>query len=168
MSLTLYEISIPVMSRKLHQLSAILDKAIAYADANAIDPADLIGARLAPDMFTLAGQIQGASDAAKACAARLAGLIPPSFPDTEKTFAELHERIAKTISFLESVSADHIDGNEDRAINLPIRGDTKTLTGRAYALQLALPNFFFHVATAYGVLRHKGVPLGKADYLGAI
>jgi uncharacterized protein len=168
MSLTLYEISIPVMLRKLQQLSAILDKAVAHAEANGIDLADLIGARLAPDMFTLAGQIQGASDAAKACAARLAGLTPPSFPDTEKTFAELHERIAKTISFLESVPADQIDHNEDRTINLVIRGETKSLVARTYALQFALPNFFFHVVTAYGVLRHKGVPIGKTDYLGTM
>jgi hypothetical protein len=166
LSLSLHEASVPVMVRMLRQLAHLLHKAVAYAEANHLDPASLIEARLAPDMFPLARQVQSASDAAKACAARLAGLQPPSFPDTETTFPELQERIAKTIAFVETVGAGQIDGGEDRPITLTLRGSPVAFTGRTYLFQFALPNFFFHVTTAYAVLRHKGVPLGKMDYLG--
>jgi hypothetical protein len=163
--LSLHEASIAVMIPKLRMLSTLLEKAVAHAEAEKIDPATLIEARLAPDMYPLSGQIQSASDAAKGCAARLSGQTPPSYPDTEKTFPELQERLAKTIAYLESVGPDQIDGREDATITIPSRNGDRTFTGRAYVLGLALPNFYFHVATTYDVLRHQGVQIGKRDYL---
>ncbi len=165
MPLSLHEISIALMLPKLRMLSTLLEKAVAHAEAERIDPATLVEARLAPDMYPLSGQIQAASDAAKSCAARVAGQTPPSFPDTEKTFPELQERIAKTIAYLESVGPAQIDGREDATITVPGRNGDRTFTGRAYVLTLALPNFFFHVTTAYDLLRQAGVQVGKRDYL---
>lgn len=167
MALSLHEASIAVMIRMLKTLSALLDKAVAHVEAERLDPAALVGARLAPDMYTLAGQVQAASDAAKGCAARLAGQTPPSFPDTETTFPELQERIARTIAFLESVGPDRIDGREDERVTMTMRGREVAFTGRSYLLTLALPNFFFHAATAYAILRHQGLEIGKRDYLGS-
>lgn len=166
MALSLYDISVPVFLRGLGQLSHVLDKGLAHAEAAGIDPASLVEARLAPDMFTLAGQVQGASDAAKLGAARLAGITAPSFPDTEATYAELQARVAKTIDFLGSVDRAAIDGAGDREVTMKVRGNELKFTAERYLLQFALPNFFFHVTTAYGVLRHSGVALGKLDYLG--
>ena len=131
-----------------------------------IDPAALVNARLAPDMFTLAGQVQSASDASKLGTARIAGLTAPSFPDTETTYAELQARVAKTVDYLQSVDRALIDGSEDRPVTMKARGNELKFTAQRYLLQFALPNFFFHVTTAYDVLRHSGVPLGKLDYLG--
>jgi len=126
-----------------------------------------VGARLAPDMLTLAGQIQRASDSAKGAAARLAGIENPSFADDETTFADLQERIVKTRRFLEGVSAEQIDGSAARSIELNL-GTKVTFRGDDYLLNFALPNFYFHVTTAYDILRHSGVPVGKMDYLGKV
>lgn len=166
MALSFYDISVPVFLRGLGQLSHLLDKGLAHAQASGIDPTVLVNARLAPDMFTLAGQIQSASDASKLGTARIAGLTAPSFPDTETTYPELQARIAKTVDYLQSVDRALVDGFEDRPVTMKARGNELTFTAQRYLLQFALPNFFFHVTTAYDVLRHSGVPLGKMDYLG--
>lgn len=168
MSLTMYEASIPVFIRSLRNLSAILDKAIAHAEANGLDPAQLIEARLAPDMFTMGRQVQAASDAAKLCAARLTGSEIPSFPDTEKTFPELKQRIAKTIAYLESFAPARFDGAAERSFSMDLPNRSVPFQGKGYLLNFALPNFFFHVTTAYDLLRHKGVTIGKMDYLGGV
>ena len=167
MSFSIYEASVPMMLRMLRNLSTILDKAAAHAEANAIDPATMTEARLAPDMFNLARQVQSAADAAKTCAARLAGEPPPSYPDTETTIAELQGRIAKTIAYVQGLRPDLFDGSEGRTITLPLRQQPVSFRGSDYLTQFALPNFFFHVATAYDVLRQLGVPIGKMDYLGS-
>jgi uncharacterized protein len=166
MSISMYQASVPVFLRILGNLSAILDKGLAHAEAKKIDPSVFVGARLAPDMHPLARQIQTACDAAKGAAARLAGIEVPSHPDTETTFAELQARIAKTVDFLKSVTPDQVDGSEERTIVLKIRGNDVTFPGQAFLLFFALPNFFFHVTTAYDILRHNGVELGKMDFLG--
>ena len=166
MALSLYDLSIPVFLRGLHQLSHLLDKGQAHATATGIDTATLVNARLAPDMYTLAGQVQGASDASKLGSARLAGVTAPSFPDTETTYAELQARVAKTIDYLNTLERAQVDGFEDRAVVMKSRGNEVQFTAQRYLLQFALPNFFFHVTTAYDVLRHSGVPIGKMDYLG--
>ena len=168
MSFSIYEASIPMMVRMLQKLAAILDKAVAHAETQGIDPATLLEARLAPDMFNLTRQVQSAADAAKTCAARLAGEPPPSYPDTETTFAELQARIAKTIAYIQDFRPELIDGAESRTITLPLRKQPVSFRGSDYLTQFALPNFFFHVATAYDVLRQQGVPLGKMDYLGSL
>lgn len=166
MSLSMYKASVPVFIRGLGALSAILDKAAAHAEAKKIDPAVFINARLAPDMFPLARQVQAASDAAKACVARLAGIAVPSYADTETTFPELQARIAKTVAFLQSADAEQIDGSEERTFTLKLRSSEATFRGQPYLLTIALPNFFFHVTTAYDILRHNGLEIGKLDYLG--
>ncbi|MBT2325580.1 DUF1993 domain-containing protein [Variovorax paradoxus] len=166
MALSLYDISVPVFIRGLGQLSHLLDKGLAHAQASGIDPTVLVNARLAPDMYTLAGQVQGASDASKLGTARLAGIAAPSFPDTETRYEELQARVAKTVDFLQSVDRAQIDGFEERPVTMKARGNELQFTAQRYLLQFALPNFFFHVATAHGVLRHSGVPIGKLDYLG--
>lgn len=168
MSLSMYQASIPVFVRMLRNLSAILDKAVSYAEAKKIDPAIFINARLAPDMFALNRQIQIATDSVKGCAARLAGIEVPSYVDNETTFAELQARIAKTIVFLESVNATQIDGSEDHNISLKIGGQEMNFSGQQYLLYFVLPNFFFHINMAYAILRHNGIEIGKRDYLGSI
>jgi hypothetical protein len=166
MALSLYDISVPVFSRGLGQLTHVLEKSLAHAKANDIDPATLVDARLAPDMITLAGQIQRASDASKLGVARISGVTAPSFPDEEKTYDELLARIAKTQAFLATVDRTLIDGQEERPVTIKAREGEAHFTAQRYLLQFALPNFFFHVTTAYDVLRHKGMPIGKMDYLG--
>jgi hypothetical protein len=166
MTLSMYEASIPVLDRGLANLSAILNKGAAHAEERKIDPAVLIAARLAPDMRPLSSQVQFASDSAKGCAARLGGIPVPSFPDTETTFAELEERIAKTRAFLKTVAPAQVEGSETRDIVLKFGPREITLTGRDYLFGFVLPNFYFHVTTAYDILRHNGVPLAKMDYLG--
>ncbi len=161
MPISMYRASIPVFIRALGNLSAILKKGETHEGS-----ASFIDARLAPDMLTLAGQVQRASDAAKAGAARLGGIDNPSFADTEKTFAELQARIKKTIEFLHGVKPEQIDGGEQRTIQFKAGGRELKFTGIDYLFGFALPNFFFHVTTAYAILRHEGVPVGKMDYLG--
>jgi uncharacterized protein len=167
MSLSMYQASVPVLARALTILSTLLDKAAAHAEARKIDPAVFVNARLAPDMFPLARQVQAASDAAKGCAARLAGIEVPSFADAETTFPELKARIAKTLSFLESVRPAQIDGSEERTVTLKLGGREVNFTGQQFLLTFSLPNFFFHIVTAYDILRHNGLEIGKRDYLGA-
>ena len=167
MPLSLYEASIPVYLRMSRNLIAILDKAGAHAKAEGMPLSTLAEARLAPDMHPLTRQIQMASDAAKGGAARLAGAEPPSMPDTETTFPELKERLAKTIAYLETIKPEQVDGGEDRTIELKFPNGAMTFTGRDFLLLFSMPNLFFHVTTAYDVLRNQGVPLGKMDYLGA-
>jgi hypothetical protein len=163
MPLSMHQASVPLFVRALGNLSAILEKGAAHPDGDA-----LVEARLAPDMLTLAGQIQRASDTAKGCAARLAGIEPPSFPDDEKTFAQLQARIAKTLDFLRSVKPEQIDGSEDKPVTLKAGPRELKFTGASYLLTFAIPNFYFHVTTAYAILRHKGVPIGKMDYIGGV
>lgn len=166
MSLSMYEASVPVFIRALSNLSAILDKGAAHAQTQGLDPADLIQARLISDMDALPAQIQRASDTAKGCAARLAGIAVPGMADTETTFAELQERIAKTVAFLNTVTPAQLDGSETRSIELKVPPEPMYFDGKSYLLGFALPNFFFHITTAYDILRHKGVQIGKRDYLG--
>jgi hypothetical protein len=166
MTISMYQISIPVLVRALNNLDAILVKAAAHADAKKIDPAALIGSRLYPDMFALARQVQVASDTAKGCAARLTGAEPPKYEDTESSFDELSGRIRKTTAYLESFKAEQIDGAESRTVTLQLRDRTITFDGLDYLLKFVLPNFFFHVTTAYDILRHCGVEIGKRDFLG--
>jgi hypothetical protein len=167
MTLSIYDASIPRFVTMLGNLSAILAKTEAHAAASGTDPASLMEARLAPDMFALPRQVQIATDGVKACAARMAGIETPSFPDTETTLPELRDRIARTIAFLTSVPAAAIDGAEDRTITFKLRGTVMSFTGRDYLLGFVLPNFYFHLTTAYTILRHQGVPIGKQDFLGA-
>ena len=165
-ALTLYSLCIPSMIRSLENLSAILTKATDYASANNISPDTLITARLVADMGPLPRQIQRASDSAKGLAVRLCGHPPIAIPDNENTFEELQERITKTIEILKAVKPDSTDGKEDQLIEIAAGKNVWELTGTEYVQKFALPNFFFHVVTAYGILRAQGVPVGKLDYLG--
>ena len=166
MPLSMYQASIPYFVRMLGNLSKILEKASAYAEAKKIEPSVLINARLAPDMFPLSRQIQIATDGVKGCAARLAGIEVPNYPDTESTLPELQARIAKTISFLQSVTAAQIDGSEERKITLKIRDKEIHFLGVPYLFGFVIPNFYFHMTAAYAILRHNGLDIGKMDFIG--
>jgi len=166
MTLSMYQASVPFFLRMLANLRAILEKGEAHAAARKFDAAVLVQARLAPDMLPLARQVQIASDNAKGCAARLAGVYPPRFEDTESTFAELLARIDKTVAFLKTLQPGQIDGSEERDIKLPLPNGTLDFKGLPYLVHFAIPNFTFHVVTAYNILRHNGVPIGKTDFLG--
>jgi uncharacterized protein len=168
MSVTLYQVSVPVFQRMLGNLSAILSKAEAHAAARKIDPSVLLQSRLFPDMFPLTKQVQIACDFAKGAAARLAGIDVPKYDDTEATFEELRARIAKTLAFVETCKAAQIEGSESRPISLTMGGKTYGFTGLDYLNNMVFPNFYFHVTTAYNILRHNGVELGKADFVGQI
>ena len=168
MKISMYEASIPVFIRMSKNLAAILAKGAAYAEAKKIEPTVLINSRLYPDMFSLVRQVQIASDAAKGCGARLAGLEPPKFEDNEATFPELLTRIDKTIAYLETLKPEQINGSEQKTITLQIRKNTLTFLGMPFLLNFALPNFYFHVTTAYDILRHCGVEIGKQDFIGAL
>ena len=168
MTISMYQASVPLFVRTLGNLKEILRKAAAHAQAKKIEDAVLLQARLYPDLFALVQQVQIASDFARGTAARLAGREPPSYEDTEKTLAELASRIDRTLDYLASVKTADIDGSEGREIVRPIRGQPKKFTGINYLLQFALPNFFFHTTTAYAILRHNGIELGKADFIGAL
>lgn len=166
MTLSMSSASVPVFTTMLGNLSHLLDKAEADAQARKYDPLALTRYRLAPDMLPFTSQVTIACDAAKLCIARLSGVEAPKYEDTETTLAELRERIARTLAYIASVPASSIDGSEQREIVLPIgRDKTRTLSGEAYLKHHALPNFFFHVTTAYAILRHNGVAVGKRDYL---
>ena len=167
MPFTIYQASIPVLRRGLDQLSALLKKAVAHAEAQQTDPAALLEARLAPDMYPLLRQVQIASDAAKGTGARLGGIAIPSFPDSETNFDQLQERIAKTAAFLDSLDPASFAGAEDRDVVLKLPNTELHFSGETYLSHFALPNFFFHLVTAYDILRQQGVAIGKADYLGA-
>lgn len=165
MPLSMYQASIPVFTRGLTVLSGLLRKGEAHARDNDLDPDELIGARLAPDMLPLSGQVQRASDTSKLSGMRLSGVAAPSFPDTETSFLELQERIAKTVAYLDSIPPDALEGSEDKPVALKVGGAEVDFTGTSYLLTFALPNFFFHVTTAHDILRHRGVSVGKRDYL---
>ena len=166
MSITLSSASLPVFQTALSNLLHCLNKAEANAAARKFDPNVLFAARLAPDMLPFAAQIRIACDAAKNGTARLAGIEAPKFDDNETTFAELQARITKTLDWLATVPASAIDGREDADITFPVgRDKTRTMKGEAYLKHYALPNMFFHVVTAYALLRHNGVAVGKTDYL---
>jgi len=168
MTISMYKASVPMMIHGLQNLSGILTKAEAYAAAKKIDPSVLVNARLYPDMFPLARQVQITSDTAKNGAARLAGLPLPNFPDTETTFGELQERIKKTIDFLLSVDAGLIDASSERDIAFTIGGRDLKFKGISYLQTFVLPNFYFHITVVYSILRHNGLDVGKQDYLGKI
>jgi hypothetical protein len=168
MSLSMYQASVPVLIRGLTILSSYLDKAAAHAAENNIDPNVLIQARLAPDMLPLAGQIQRASDNAKGGISRLAAVAAPGFSDTETTFDELKERLAKTIAFLETVPAEAFENSEERPCEMRFRSVNGVLRGDVYLLSVLLPNFFFHVTTTHDILRHNGLKIGKKDFFGEL
>jgi uncharacterized protein len=166
MSLSMYRLSVPAFVRGFGVLSSYLDKAEAHAQAHGLDLAALVQARLSPDMLPLSGQVQRASDTSKNAIARLAGIEAPGFPDTETTFSELRQRIGKTLEFFDSVDPAVLEGSQSREIALKFGTFAATLTGEDYLLTFALPNFYFHLATAHGILRQQGVQIGKLDYLG--
>jgi len=167
-SLLLYDVSIPALTLGLTNLSAILDKAAAHAEAKKVDPKVLADARIIADMFPLKRQIQIACDTAKGAVARLAGVDIPKHEDTETTIDELKQRIAKTLAFIASVKAEQINAGAARQIVLEFPRLTLKFSGLDYLTKFVLPNFYFHVTTAYGILRKNGVDLGKADFLGKI
>lgn len=166
MTISMYQASVPPLIRSLKNLAAILEKGAAHAEAKKIDQVVLLSSRLYPDMFSLGRQVQIASDIARRGAARLADSEAPSVEDNETTFAQLIERLHKTTVYLESLAPEQIDGSEEKSITLPVGKDTMTFVGLPYLLYFILPNVYFHVTTAYDILRHSGVELGKADYLG--
>jgi uncharacterized protein len=168
MSISMYQASLPVLIRGLTNLQAILGKAEAHAAAKQIEPSVFTNSRLAPDMLPLVRQIYIVSDTAKGCAARLAGVEPPKFEDVEQTFDELQSRLQKTIDYLKEFNAAQIDGSDSRTITLKMRSGPLEFTGLSYLFGFVLPNFYFHITTAYGILRHNGVELGKLDYLGGM
>ncbi len=166
MTITMYQASIPSLIRSLNNLAAILEKGLAHAEAKKIDPAVLVNSRLYPDMFPLGRQVQIASDIARKGAARLAGLEAPTLEDNETTFPELIARLGQTTAYLETLTPEQIDGSEEKSITLPVGKDTMIFEGLPFLLSFVLPNVYFHVTTAYDILRHCGVDLGKLDYLG--
>ncbi|MFY1826647.1 DUF1993 domain-containing protein [Myxococcus fulvus] len=166
MSLSMYEATIPVFIRALEVLSTLVTQGEKYAQEKGLDPKQVLEARLAPDMFNLVQQVQRASDTSKATAERLSGEPAPRMPDTESTFDELRQRIDKTLTYLKSVPAKSFAGSETRTVTLAAGGLKRDFKGDEYLLTFGLPNFYFHITTAYGILRHLGVPIGKKDFLG--
>ena len=166
MATQLYDLTVPVFLRGFHAMSGFLAKGEAYAAEKGIDPAELLGARLIEDMGPLTSQVQRASDAAKFTVVRIGGVENVAMADEEASFTDLQARIAKTVAFLEAVPRDAIDGKEEAKVELKLPNRTMEFTGQVYVLGFVLPNFYFHVTTAYALLRHKGVPIGKMDYLG--
>ena len=167
MSLSMYQALIPVSIRQLNNLLVVLKKGEAHAVAKKIEPEVFINARLAPDMFPLSRQIQIATDVVKGGAARLGAVEIPSYPDTEKTFAELYARIEKTIEYLKTFKAQQIDGSEERTVTLKMGGKETSFQGQPYLVNFVLPNLYFHVCMTYAILRHHGVDVGKKDFLGS-
>ncbi|WP_303762885.1 DUF1993 domain-containing protein [Sphingobium yanoikuyae] len=168
MATELYDLTVPAFLRGLRVLSTLLDKGAAFAAEQGIDPATLTGARLIEDMRPLTAQVQLATDSAKGAVIRIGELEPFPLPDTEETFADLQDRIARTIAFLESVPRNRIDGREEATVILKTPRGEFPFTGRSHVLTFSLPNFYFHLTTAYALLRQAGVPLGKLDYLGGL
>lgn len=165
MTISMYKASVPLFQQLLLCLSAVLDKAAAYAAAKKIEPAVLLNARLYPDMFPLTRQIQIASDFAKGSVARLAGQEPPKYEDNETSFDDLKARIAKTLAFVGEFKPSQIDGSEERDITLVLGGNQRKFKGESYLVNFVIPNFIFHTTTAYAILRHNGVELGKRDFM---
>lgn len=165
MPISMYQASVPAFAHGLSVLSHLLHQGEAHARDTGADPTTLVEARLAPDMLTLAGQVQRASDTSKLSIERLSGLPAPRMDDNEKTFAELYARIDKTIGYIKGVTEAQLAGTESKTIELKLRDFNPTFTGSSYLFTFALPNFYFHITTAYDILRHKGVTIGKRDYL---
>lgn len=165
-SISMYQAAIPTVTRALNALAAVLEKAHAHAEAKKIAPEVLLQSRLYPDMFPLVKQVQVASDGAKGGCARLAQVQPPSFEDNEASFAELVARLQKTVAFLQTLKPDQMDGGEGRTVTWQTRTTTKSMEGLPYLLHHVIPNLYFHCTTAYAILRHNGVELGKQDFLG--
>jgi hypothetical protein len=168
MSLSMYKASVPAFLQTLKAMSGVLQKADAYVRARRIEPRVLLESRLFPDMFPLVRQVQLASDFAKGAAARLAGVDVPVYEDTEQSFAELAARIERTTTFLKTFRPEQIDGSEARDVVIRIAGNPVTLKGEPYLVHFALPNFYFHSTTAYAILRHAGLELGKIDFIGEV
>ena len=168
MALSMFQSSIPVFTKALISLKAILEKGASHAQAKKIDEAVLLQARLYPDMLPLTAQVQIAADMARGGADRLTGSEPQSWEDNEKSFAELIARVDRTIEYLKSYKAAQFDGAETRQVTRKLRGQPKTFTGANYLQQFVVPNLYFHVTTAYDILRHNGVELGKLDFLGPL
>jgi len=168
MAISMYDVAVPVFNQQLKNLSGLLDKASAHAQARQFDVSVLLQARLYPDMFPLTRQVQIACDAAKYGVARLTGTEAPKGEDKEATVDELKARIAATLAFVNSVPRERFDGVESRKVEVPVRTQTYTFDGRTFLLHWAMPNFFFHVTTAYDLLRHNGVEVGKRDFLGQV
>ena len=166
MHISIYTASVPVFRQILSSLSAILEKARAHAEANKIEPAALLQARLFPDMFPLVRQVQLATDFAKGAAARLAGIEVPRYDDVETDFACLQARLEKTLAFLDSVTREAVDAGGERDITIGVGPNVREFKGLPYLLHYALPNFYFHATTAYDILRHNGLPVGKRDFIG--
>lgn len=166
MTITLYQAAVPPVLQVLTSLLNILGKASAHCQARRIEPSVLLGSRLFPDMFPLVRQVQIVTDQAKGMAARLAGIEVPSYPDDEASFEGLQVRLASTIAFIKSIHPEQIDGAEDKDIHFKAGGSELKFKGQNYLLNFVFPNFYFHAATAYNILRHNGVELGKRDFLG--
>jgi hypothetical protein len=168
MKISVRALSIDIFTQALGSLSSILEKGLAHATAKKFDSSVLVNSRLAPDMFPLSRQVQIACDLAKNSAARLAGVEPPRFEDNEKTIEELRTRIARTIDYLQTIPASSLEGSEDRDIKVPAGERTLEFKGLGFLQRWAIPNVFFHVTTAYNILRHNGVEIGKRDFLGSL
>ncbi len=166
MAVSLYDIAAPLFRGQLSALATVLDKGAAFAEAKKIDPSVLLTARLAPDMFALTRQVQIATDMARGCVARLAGLEPPKEDDNETSFADLKARIQRTIDYIDGVSPAAFEGAERREITLKQRAGDITMSGIKYLTWYVIPNVGFHCATAYDILRHNGLEVGKRDFLG--
>ena len=166
MNISMYQASVPVFARALNNLAAVLEKAAAQAEAKKIDPAVLIGYRLYPDMLPFARQIHIATDGAKGGVARLAGVEPPKYEDNEASFPDLIARLRKTVVYLESIKPEQIDGSEDKTVTWKTQTTTREMKGMPYLLSHVTPNVYFHVTTAYDILRHCGIEIGKQDFLG--
>ncbi|MFL5031070.1 MAG: DUF1993 family protein [Xanthobacteraceae bacterium] len=167
MTISMYQASVPVLVQFLTSLSAVLDKAAAHAEGRKIDPSVLLNMRLYPDMFPLVRQVRAATDHAVNAGGRLAGAELPTFANTEASIPELKERIAEAIEFLKGLKPSQIDGSEDKEIKITFpSGATREFTGQTFLLNQTLPNFYFHCTTAYDILRHCGVELGKRDFMG--
>ena len=168
MSTLLYQATVPVFVQTLGALDAILDKAAAYAEAHKVDPAVLLASRLRPDMLPFVRQAQILCDNAKNIVGRLAGGEIPKFEDNEASFADIKARIKKTLDYIGGVKSGDIEAGESREIIFPLGPNKMKMKGADYVFHFALPNFYFHLTTAYGILRHNGVDIGKRDFLGAV
>jgi hypothetical protein len=166
MTISMYQASVPLFRTLLGALSGVLDKGVAFAEQKKFDPSALVNARLAPDMFTLARQVQVATSHAAACVARLAGVDVPAWPDSGTTFEEMKAQIAKAIAFFDGIKPAQVDGSEGKQIPLKMGGNEMMLTGQRYLIGFEIPNVTFHCTTAYNILRHNGVDIGKRDFLG--
>jgi uncharacterized protein len=167
MAMTMYTASVPVCIRMLSNLSTFLDKAEAFCIAKKVEPSVLLAARLAPDMLPLSKQIHIACDASKFAVSRIIGTDAPKFEDNETSIPEFKARIAATIAYLKTIKPEQLNGTEDKDVQVPIRGTPMTFKAEAYLKHFAMANMWFHVSTAYNILRHNGVELGKMDFLGS-